>query len=87
MSPKMVRMLKWLATHDAYPNLLKKANQLTLRGLVLRGHATSFGITGSGRQALHDYQHAEWIGRKAENKDFAPSVLVALGMVRGRKKA
>ena len=85
MSPRMVRMLKYLAVHDVTTGRLKRANQITLRGLALRGYVSQSGITASGMEALHSYQRSEWIGRKAENRDFSDGVMAALDLIRIRK--
>lgn len=80
MSPRMVRMLKYLASHDGVR--LEKANQTTLRGLALRGLVSRGGITGRGVEVLHEYQFAEFIKRKAEGLPLSPSVAAALKVVR-----
>jgi len=82
MSPRMVRMLKWLAQHNITVDDLKLANQITLRGLALRGYVGRGGITQAGIDAIADYHRSEFIARKAENKDLSDGVSAALALVR-----
>ena len=87
MSARMVRMLRWIASHPNQVNLehLRKANQTTLRGLAMRGLVSSTGITAKGMQELGSYNKAEFISRKANGKNLSVGVAAALRLVRERK--
>jgi hypothetical protein len=84
LSSRMVRMLKWVKVNGTDKDELKKANQITLRGLAIRGLLNTNGVTSYGENLIDQYDSAEFISRKAQDKDLSDGVKKALKLVKYR---
>lgn len=86
MSPEMVRLLRWMIQHGYTMEDLQQADQRRLKGLAVREYVSKRAVTPAGIEAASQYTHAEFIGRKAGDKEISDGVSAALALVRMRAK-
>lgn len=84
MSSRMIRMLKWVRDNGTNKRELKSANQVTLRGLAMRGLIKTNGLTKRGEHVIDEYDSSEFIGRKVEGRDLSDGVKLAMNLVKYR---
>lgn len=80
----MIRMLKWVRDNGTNKRELKSANQVTLRGLAMRGLIKTNGLTKRGEYVIDEYDSSEFIGRKVEGRDLSDGVKLAMNLVKYR---